>query len=364
MRMSRTTSSACSALRPRVNSRAATRPGRATGSSGTTTGRGSVRPDGSHGLCWRAGSVEATQVSLLVPSPRLEMTTESMSAPTRVSPPGSRRNPCPSSDPSATAKVRSTTGLATRVPSSATVGMVDGVTISWPTQSPGRASTRSRSASRSARPSRAGRTGRMPAAGCTGRSRSRSNPASTWLSPSGRPHHQLSGPGRASSSPSRAGAMSASRPARAGTLQDARAEGVHDGHPTPAHHLQQAGDPEQRVGPELDRVAPLVVHPTDDHVHRVEPGQRAQPDPVVLDHQVPPLDQGVAEERGQIGVFEVGLRQRTRGQDDHPGLVGPSGAARATPARMARKKPAWRSTPDVRWRLGRTRDRAERLTRA
>ncbi len=44
VRMSRTTSSACSALRPRVNSRAATRPGRAAGGSGTVTGPAAVAP--------------------------------------------------------------------------------------------------------------------------------------------------------------------------------------------------------------------------------------------------------------------------------------------------------------------------------
>ena len=85
------TSSACSAVRPRANSWAATRPGSGVEVSATTGGRTVVRADRSQVLCCRAGSAEATQVSLLVPSLRLEMTSESGAAPTRVRPPGRSR---------------------------------------------------------------------------------------------------------------------------------------------------------------------------------------------------------------------------------------------------------------------------------
>ena len=82
------TSSECSAVRPSTNSWAATRPGRRVEVSATTGGRTVVRADRSQVLCWRAGWAEATQVSLLVPSLRLETMTESGAAPTRVRPPG------------------------------------------------------------------------------------------------------------------------------------------------------------------------------------------------------------------------------------------------------------------------------------
>ena len=107
--------------------------GQGAGSSGTTTGPGAVRPEGSHGLCWSAGSVEATHVSLLVPSPRLEMTSESASGPHPGQPARQQAEatrPDPTAASSATANVRSTTGRATRAPSSPTVGIVDGARIS------------------------------------------------------------------------------------------------------------------------------------------------------------------------------------------------------------------------------------------
>ena len=159
------TSSACSALLPRTKSWAATRPGRVAGGSGTTTGPGSVRADGSHGLCWNAGSDVVTQVSLLVLRPRPATTGVSGSVPTRVRPPGSRRNPWPGTPPavrSATANVRRITGRGTSDPSASTVGTVDGVRISWPTQSPGRDRTRSTSWARSTDDRVAGRNGPCP----------------------------------------------------------------------------------------------------------------------------------------------------------------------------------------------------------
>ncbi len=82
------TSSACSAVRPSMNSWAATRLGSevaAVTSSGGTASAATVR---SQALCCRAGSWEITQVSLLVPPPWLETTPASGVAPTRVSPPG------------------------------------------------------------------------------------------------------------------------------------------------------------------------------------------------------------------------------------------------------------------------------------
>ena len=163
------------------------------------------------GLCCSAGSADVTHVSLLVPSPRLAITRESASTPTRVSPPGRRRKaraPSPTAVSSATAKVRRTTGRGTRAPSSATVGMVEGSRTSCPTQSPGRDRTRSARASLGGRRQAPRPHGPWPSDGRTGSSRRSSKWASTWLRPSGRPHHQLSGPRRASSSPSRAGAAS------------------------------------------------------------------------------------------------------------------------------------------------------------
>ena len=222
-----------------------------------------------------------------------------------------RRRPCSS----ATAKVRRTTGRGTSDPSSVTVGIVEGSRISWPTQSPGRA--RIRSAQVVARVGRAA-AGPPPGAGRpTGRTGQQHQVVEVGqhvAQPVG-PARTTSSRGPAGPAPRRAapGPGSPSRPVRAGFSRIPVPERVEHGHPAAPDHLEQAGHPEQRVGPQLDRVAPLVVHPSDDHVDRVEAGQRPQPDPVVLDHQVPALDQGVAEVGGQVGVLEVGLATGARG---------------------------------------------------
>ena len=129
------------------------------------------------------------------------------------------------------------------------------------------------------------------------------------------------------------------QPGQGHVLDHPGSERVHHRHPPPPGHLEQPGDPEQRVGPQLDRVAPLVVHPADDHVDRVEAHQRPQPHPVVVDHQVPALDQGVAEVGGQVGVLEVGLAQGAGGEDDHPGLVDAFGGGGGDPAADGAEEP-------------------------
>ena len=307
-----------------MKSRAATRPGSVAGSSGTTTGPGTVRPEGSHGLCWSAGSVDATHVSLLVPSPRLEITSESAPAPTRVSPPGrsrKRRASDPSAASSATAKVRSTTGRGTRAPSSPTVGIVDGARISCPTQSVGRARTRS---------ARRGALGRRQQAGPQGTPAGRrldgeqqqivevGEYVAEAVGPSAPP---ALGAAQGELLAEQGGGHVAEQPVEGRVLEDPGAERIEDGHPPAPDDLEQSGYTEQRVGPQFHGIAPHVVHPADHRIDRIEPGQRPEPDPVVLDHQVPTLDEGVAEVGGQVGVLEVGLREWARGEDDDPWLV-------------------------------------------
>ena len=187
-------------------------PGRAGGSEvSVTTGRADGRAGRPEpGALLQGRLVEATQVSLLVPSLRLEMTRVSRPAPTRVSPPGRTLYPWPKApEPcsSATAKVRRTVGRGSMRPGLGhRRGQSTGSMISWPTQAPGRARIRSRRSSRAP----ASRAEPPPAAGSgdgrTGsRIRSRARPARgaarrRW------PHHQVSGPRRASSSPNSTGA--------------------------------------------------------------------------------------------------------------------------------------------------------------
>ena len=66
------------------------------------------------------------------------------------------------------------------------------------------------------------------------------------------------------------GASNSRRPVSAGSSRTPAPSGLTHRHPAPPDDFQQTGNPEERVGPELDRVAPLVVDPSDDHVDRVE----------------------------------------------------------------------------------------------
>ncbi len=74
-------------------------------------------------------------------------------------------------------------------------------------------------------------------------------------------------------------------------LDDPAPQRIDHCHPAASGHLQESGHTEEGIGPELDRVAPLVVDPPDDHVDRVEAAERAEPHAVVGHDQVAPLDE-------------------------------------------------------------------------
>ncbi len=50
----------------------------------------------------------------------------------------------------------------------------------------------------------------------------------------------------------------------------------------------------------------------------LRPFERLEKDPILPHRQVSPLDQGEAEITGQVGVLEIGLVQRTGGEEYDP----------------------------------------------
>ena len=105
-----------------------------------------------------------------------------------------------------------------------------------------------------------------------------------------------------------------------GVLQQAAAQRVGHRHAAPTHAVEQPGHAELRLGPQLERVAPVVVDPAQDHVDRLRRGQRALPDTAAAHGQVVALDQRIAEIAREIRVLEVGLVERARREDHDPRL--------------------------------------------
>ena len=107
---------------------------------------------------------------------------------------------------------------------------------------------------------------------------------------------------------------------RAG-LEHAGAEGVDEGDGALARGADEAGGAEPRGGVELERVGEGGVEAAPEHGDGAQAGDGADHDPAVLDRQVLAFEQGEAEVAGDVGVLEVGVDERPRGQDGDAGVA-------------------------------------------
>ena len=71
------------------------------------------------------------------------------------------------------------------------------------------------------------------------------------------------------------------------------------------------GHAEQRIAAQLQRIAEVVVEAAQDHVHRLQAGERLQVDAAVAHGQVGAVDQREAPVPREERVLEVGLVVRT-----------------------------------------------------
>ena len=108
-----------------------------------------------------------------------------------------------------------------------------------------------------------------------------------------------------------------------------------------ADRLDQAGHSKIGVGAQLERIAEAIVHAPQDHVHRPEPFERLEKDAILAHRQIAALDQGETEITGQVGVLEVGLVQRSGGEQYDPRM----GACRGRKAQQGFAKVAKEATP-------------------
>ncbi len=102
------------------------------------------------------------------------------------------------------------------------------------------------------------------------------------------------------------------------------ADRVGQRHPAAADGVDQTGDAEHRVLPEVHRVDEVVVDPAVDDVDPPQPGGGAHEHPAAPALEVAALDQLDAHGAGQQGVLEVGRVVDTGGQHDHRRVVHPA----------------------------------------
>ena len=124
-------------------------------------------------------------------------------------------------------------------------------------------------------------------------------------------------------------------------FQQPAAQGIGNGYVAGADRLHQAGHSKIGVGAQLEGIAKAIVHAPQNHVHRPEPFERLEKDPVLAHRQVSSLDQGESEITRQVGMLEVGLVQRTGGEQHYPRM----GARRGGKAQQGLAKGAKKGRP-------------------
>ena len=105
--------------------------------------------------------------------------------------------------------------------------------------------------------------------------------------------------------------------AQPGRLDHAGTRGVDHGDAAGADRLQQARHAQHRVAAQLQRVGEVVVHEAQQHVDRLQRGQRLEVHPPVAHGEVAALDQGCAELAGQEHVLQERRRELPRGEQGH-----------------------------------------------
>ena len=142
-----------------------------------------------------------------------------------------------------------------------------------------------------------------------------------------------SSPSRCRQSPGRNGRKSR-------RLENAGAERVGDRDVALADRLQQTRHAEIGAGKELQRIAVIVVHAAQDHVHALQAADRLQIDLRVADGEIVALHQRIAEISRQEGMLEVGFVVRAGRQQDDARIVGDSQEPAKAAYRAALRKTA------------------------
>ncbi len=83
-----------------------------------------------------------------------------------------------------------------------------------------------------------------------------------------------------------------------------------------------------RVAPQFKRVAVGVVDTPQHHIDTLQPFQRFHPELAVAHGQVIALHKAVAQVGGEVGLLEIGLVQRSWGQNHDAWIIGEMGSLR------------------------------------
>ena len=97
-------------------------------------------------------------------------------------------------------------------------------------------------------------------------------------------------------------------------LQQAAAQRVGRGDVARAQHFEQARHAQHRVVAQFQRVAPVVVHAPQNHVHRFQPGEGLEQQAVIAHRQVLAFHQRITQIARQPDLLEIGFVERPRSQ--------------------------------------------------
>ena len=130
------------------------------------------------------------------------------------------------------------------------------------------------------------------------------------------------------------------KPLQTGTFQDSAAQGIDHGHGASPGDLHQSHHTESRVGPKVQRIGVLSVHPAKHHIDPLEAPQRSHPELAVPHHQIRALNQRESQNCCEIGLVESSLRVNTGAEDHHHWILGCSrrGVDQSQPQRLGERR--------------------------
>src|SRR5690606_21958296 len=123
-----------------------------------------------------------------------------------------------------------------------------------------------------------------------------------------------------------------------GRLEHAAAEGVRDHHAAGPDRVHEAGNAEQRIRTQAERIAVAVVEAPQDDVDPLEAAQRLEVHHAIAHRKVAPFDERVPEIPSEVGVLAIGLVVRPRSEQHDARVVAPRAEPRETVAQCLEKR--------------------------
>ena len=108
---------------------------------------------------------------------------------------------------------------------------------------------------------------------------------------------------------------------KGGGFEQSRAQRIRHGDVAAPDGMHQSRHAQERIGPQFEGVAEVVIESAEDHFHRLQSAEHLQVNAIVAYRQIAAFHQGVTEITRQVGVLEIGLVVGAGGQQHDARVV-------------------------------------------